>query len=194
MITLSGELVHDTRNQKENSTIGGRQRLALSYNEGLNSSLARYFKYEVDLSHYFRLWSDRRVLAVHFYGEHNDELNEGQVPFHQMAKLGGYGSWPYLSHPLRGFDFNRFYDESTVLFNIEYRYTIWEYRDLKVDTIFFWDEGQVFGEFGEFQFKDFRESYGIGFRFSIVNAMVLALELAHGDEGTNFYVKGSAPF
>ncbi|MBN1689366.1 MAG: BamA/TamA family outer membrane protein [Candidatus Omnitrophica bacterium] len=193
-LTWKLEVIHDTRNQKENSTIGGMQRFGFSFNEGLNSSLARFFRYETEVSHYFRLGADRRVLAFHFYGEHNDEVNNGQVPFHQMAKLGGYGTSPHMSHTLRGYDFNRFFDESALLFNIEYRYTIWEYRDYKLDTVFFWDEGQVFGEFSEFQLSDFRESYGIGFRLSVANVMFLALEVAHGDEGTNLYVKGSSPF
>jgi hypothetical protein len=194
LITLGLEYRRDTRNHKEDSTSGGEQRFGFSFNEGVQSSGARYFKYELEASQYVSLWSKRRVLVFHLYGEHNDELNNGYVPFHQMAKLGGYGVAPRLSHTLRGFDFNRFFDESAALFNLEYRYTIWEYRDLKVDSVIFWDEGQVFSEFSKFQFKDFRESYGLGFRLSAANNILLTVEVAHGDEGTNFYVKSQAPF
>lgn len=194
ILTVGSELVHDTRNQKENSSSGGRRRFSLTFNEGIDDSRACYMKYELEASQYFRLGSERRVFAARAYLETNDELGSGYVPFHQMAKLGGFGVDRRLSHTLRGFDFNRFFDDSAVLLNLEYRYTIWEYRDFKVDTVFFWDEGEVFGDFGNFRLKDLRESYGLGFRVSLANVVFFAFEIAHGDEGTNYYVKSHAPF
>ncbi|MCM8775172.1 MAG: outer membrane protein assembly factor [Candidatus Omnitrophica bacterium] len=194
LIDLKLELQRDTRNRSENSTKGGLAKFVWSYYEGVDNSKARYFKYEAEMSRFLRLGADRRVLAFRLYGEHNDEIGDRYVPFHQMAKLGGYGAYPRLSRTLRGFDFNRFFDESSALMNLEYRYTIWEYRDFKLDSIVFWDEGQVFGEFSDFQFKDFRESYGLGFRVSLANVVLLTAVVAHGDEGTNLYVKTGAPF
>lgn len=111
-----------------------------------------------------------------------------------MAKLGGTGAYPRLSEPLRSYDFNRFFDESLLLGNLEYRYTIWEYRDFKTDAVFFLDEGQVFKDIGSFQFKDFRESYGFGFRTSLANVMFFSIEMAHGDEGTRIYAQTRTPF
>ena len=111
-----------------------------------------------------------------------------------MAKLGGYGVFPRLSHTLRGYDNNRFFGESAALFNAEYRYRIWEYRDWKTDAVLFWDEGQVFRDLSNFQLKDFRESYGLGFRISLLEHAVICVEVAHGSEGTNFYLKSGAPF
>ena len=194
IISFGFEVEHDTRNQQENSTRGGLLRLDWTYNEGLDGSEARYFSYKAEASRYIRLGNDRRVLFLRFYGEHNDETDHHRVPFHQLARLGGFGTYPDLSHPLRGYDRDRFFDESALLFNIEYRYTVYEYRDWKLDTVLFFDLGQVFGEFSELQGNDFKESYGVGFRFSVLNHVVLALEVAHGDEGTNFYVKSSTPF
>lgn len=193
-VRIGLQLRHDSRNSSENSTRGGEERLGFHYYEGLADSEAQFFKYEVEITRFFSLGSNRRVLAFRFYGEHNDETEDHTVPFHQMAKLGGYGAYPRLSRTLRGFDFNRFFDKSALLFNLEYRYTVWEYKDWKLDSVLFWDEGQVFGEFSEFQFRDFRESYGIGGRLSVANVVLFAIELAHGDEGTNLYVKSEAPF
>lgn len=194
MISLGLDLNHDTRNMNENSTEGGQERFSFDFFEGLDDSDASFFKYAVEASRYLKLGSERRVLAFHIYGEHNDENAGHYVPFHQMAKLGGFGSYPRDSHTLRGFDFNRFFDQSAALLNVEYRYNIWQYRDFKVDTVLFWDEGQVFGEFSQFQFRDFRESYGLGFRFIAANHIIFSMELAHGDEGTHFYAKSSSPF
>ncbi len=194
LMTVGSEFTHDTRNYKENSTLGGLQRLGFSFHEGLYGSDARYIKIEAEASHYWALGSERRVGVFHFYGEHNNEAEDHYVPFHQMAKLGGYGMSPRLSHALRGYDFNRFFGENAALFNIEYRYAIWEYRELRTDAVLFWDEGQVFGNFSDFQMKDFRESYGGGFRVSIAKVVVFLIEAAHGDEGTNLYVKTGTSF
>ena len=194
IITIGGEMKHDTRNRGANSFKGGAERIGFSFNDGVAGSNARYFKYEIELARFLRLWSDRRVLALHFYGEENSDIGNGYVPFHQMAKLGEYGLPPRLSHTLRGFDFNRFFDKSAALFNAEYRYNIWEHKDFKLDTVVFIDEGQVLRKVSRFKFKDFRESYGGGFRLSVANNVIMSVEIAHGDEGTNFYVKSGSPF
>lgn len=194
LFTQEVSLVHDTRNHKGNSDRGGLHSLKISYNEGLTESDARYMKYQLELSQYFQLWSERRVLAARFYGEHNDEIGRGEVPFHQLAKLGGYGRENYFSETLRGYDPNRFFDESAVLFNLEYRYNIWHYREFKLDTIMFWDQGQVFSEFSDFKLDNLRYSYGGGFRVSIAELTVLTLEAAHSGEGTNLYVRTETPF
>ncbi len=194
IITIGGEMKHDTRNRGTSSFKGGQQRIAFSYNNGVAGSDARYLKYEAEITHFFRMWSDRRVVAIHLYAEENNEIDHRFVPFHQMAKLGGYGLHPRISETLRGFDFNRFFDKSAVVGNLEYRYTIWEHKDFKLDTVIFVDEGQVLEKVSRMKFKDFRESYGGGVRFSVANNVILAAEIAHGDEGTNVYVKSGAPF
>ena len=131
---------------------------------------------------------------MRFYGEHNDRLRNRSVPFHQLARLGGYGKYPDRSATFRAYDKNRFFGESLALLNLEYRYTVYEYRDWKVDTVYFWDEGQVFRDISDFQWQDFEASYGGGFRISVLNHVVLSLEVAHGDEGTHFYAKTGSPF
>ncbi len=194
LITLAWEIKRDTRDSNENSIRGGLQRVGFSFNEGLGNSEAKYFKYDLESSRYFRLGSDRRVLALRFYGEYNSQTENHTVPFHQMAKLGGYGAYPRLSETLRGYGFNRFFDNCAALLNIEYRYTVWQYRDIKMDAVLFWDQGEVFEKLSMFRFKDLRESYGLGARVSIANRVFFSTELAHSDEGTELYVKSGTPF
>lgn len=194
LLTQELGITHDTRNHKGNSDRGGLRNFTLSYNEGLGQSNASYLKYQTELSQYFRLYSDRRVLAVRFFGEHNDELGRGEVPFHQLAKLGGYGRQNFFSNTLRGYDDNRFTDASATVFNIEYRYNIWHYRDFKLDAVAFWDEGQVFDRLGSFKLDNFRYSLGGGFRVSIAELTVLTLEAARAGEGTNVYIRTETPF
>ncbi len=190
------KMAYDTRDLKDNSTKGQLSRFLVSYNEGLYSSNARYFHYEVEHERFISLGSKRRVLVARFYGEHNNEAEGHSVPFHQMMRLGGYGinMGSGTSQTLRGYDTNRFYGESGALVNLEYRYTVYEYRDWKIDSVLFAEEGQVFNDFSRFKFSDFRDSYGGGFRIGLSNIVLLSLEVGHGDEGTHFYVKSRSPF
>ncbi len=194
MLTYKAGLSYDTRNHKGNSDRGGLRSFMLSYNQGLEDSNANYMKYQLELSQYMKVFSDRRVFAVRFYGEHNDTLNQGEIPFYQLARLGGYGRQNYNSETLRAYGENRFFGDSAALVNLEYRYNIWHYRDFKLDTVLFWDEGQVFSQISRFKLRDFRESYGGGFRVSIADLAILSVELAHGDEGTHLYVRTETPF
>lgn len=150
--------------------------------------------YRADIAQYFKVGSPRRIFAIRGLAEHHDEINGGNVPFYNMSKLGGYGTLPEQSHTLRSYHVNRFFGESLLLFNIEYRYAIWEYRELQLDAVPFFDIGQTFGEWSDFQFKDFRESYGLEFRVYAARNNLINISIAHGDEGTNFFVRSKKAF
>jgi hypothetical protein len=156
--------------------------------------MARYFKYQLDMAKYLRLWSSRRVLVARLFAEHNDEVDHGNIPFYNMAKLGGAGTNVRDSETMRGYVYNRFFGESSLLLNMEYRYTVMEYKEFKLKTVFFNDLGQVFNEIHEFKFDDFRESYGVGFYLSYAKNTVLNLSVAHSNDGTEFYVKNKLAF
>ena len=61
-------------------------------------------------------------------------------------------------------------------------------------VVVYWIILKIFQEFKNFKLNRLRESYGGGFRVSAADHILLSLEIAHGDEGTNVYVKSSAPF
>ncbi len=194
LISYRIELTHDTRNRDESSTKGGMQKASFGYVDGVNDSDAGFFKYQIELKHYFRLWSDRRVFAIHFYGEELKNTAGNGIPFHQMPRLGGFGEYPRLSYTLRGYDFNRFTDQGAALFNFEYRYTIWEHKEFKLDTVVFVDSGQVFSGLRDFKFSAWKESFGLGTRLSMAGNVMFAVEIARSNEGTEFYAKSSSPF
>jgi len=195
LLGLGPEVTWDTRDAKENSIRGGLHRAAVNFNKGFdNSNGAMYMKYDAEISRYIRLWSDRRTLVLHAYGETNSEIPGYYIPFHQMPRLGGMGEYPRMCHTLRSYEFNRFTDASAFTYNMEYRYNIWKYREFKVDSTVFWDTGEVFRKISEFQLGDIRNSYGMGFRTSLANVSVLTVQLALGEEGAQFYVHSKTPF
>ncbi len=194
LLTYQLDAERDTRNQGSLSTQGSLAQLLWSYNEGVGDSDAGFYRYAFEGAKYLPLGSKRRILAGHVLAEHNNAASGHNIPFHQMARLGGFGPFNYLTQPLRGYENNRFTDSSLLLFNLEYRYNIWEYRDCKTDAVIFTDVGQVFDRIHDVGFDNFKVSYGTGLRTSVANFVVLSLEVAHGDEGTAFYAKSSTPF
>jgi len=176
-------------------TVPGKARFGADYVEGVGDSNARYLKLFTELVGNVNLGSERREFAARFYGEQNTPFGEdGKVPFHQMAKLGGFSPFYSQSQTLRSYHNNRFTAESAALLNLEYRYRIYEYREWTLAHVLFLDEGQTFRNFGSFQLKDFRESYGTGLRLKYLHHTILNLEVAHGDEGTAFHIRNSQSF
>lgn len=193
LLTLGTEFHWEPVSSEKLGATPGSARIGVDFNEGLDDN-ARYFKFLLDLKKNFELGSDRRILGLHFYGEHNNELPGHDVPFHQMARLGGFGNYPSRSHTLRSYDNDRFYDNHAALLNIEYRYRIYEYREWSLSQVVFLDEGQVFKRMGKFKFNDFRESYGLGLRLYYLQRVFFDVSVAHGDEGTVFHFKNRQPF
>ena len=187
-------LDRDTRDSKEDATKGSYQKLLIKFTEGVASSPARYFTYQLDTAKYFQLASPRRILAARLFGEFNQRVNGGNVPFYEMAKLGGSGMFPRQSQTSRAFVYNRFFGESAILLNLEYRYTVWQYKEFKMKTVVFFDEGQVSKDFATFRLNGFRESYGTGLHLSYSQLVLLSFNVAHGREGTQFYLENKLAF
>ncbi len=196
ILSFGTEAKYDTRDQKENSMRGGLHRAAFSYNAGTKWSAhdAGYFKYEAEVSRYIRLGSDKRVLAARLFGELNSQASGHYVLFHQMARLGGPGAYPYIGQMMRGYERDRFMDKGALLANLEYRYNVWKYREFRLDTDLFVDEGEVFDKIGDFKFNNLRTSYGFGFRLSFAKAMIINCQLGFSEEGMNVYVESTTPF
>ena len=79
--------------------------------------------------------------------------------------LARYGLYPRGTIDMR---YGR-YLRALLLANLEYRWTVYNYRDWRMDAVVFWDEGQVFGEWSELQWDDFRSSVGFGVRISLAD-------------------------
>lgn len=194
IITIGSEISWNGVRDNRNLDTPPLFRFSLDYNEGLEDSRARYLKFTTELAKSFTLGSPTRIFAARFFGEHNNAFNGGETPFHQMPRLGGFGGYPLNSETLRGFVRGRFTDETAALFNLEYRYRIYEFRNWTLTHALFLDEGQTFEKFSTFQLKDFRESYGTGFRLGYLQRVIFDFEVAHADEGTAFYLKNRQPF
>ncbi|MFH1830532.1 MAG: BamA/TamA family outer membrane protein [Pseudomonadota bacterium] len=176
-------LKHDTRDAEGRPEKGGVRELAFTRFQGLGVNGLDYNQYDLDVAQYLKLWLPRHVLALRTKWEYRQPTSGGNVPFFRLSRLDVYT-------PLRGFDFGRFMDRGLYVFNIEYRFPVWDY----LDGEFFFDTGRVFHTLSDISFKHLKYSGGAGLRLCTKNFFLARIQVAYGGEGVNFLFKTSQAF
>ncbi|MEW6440608.1 MAG: BamA/TamA family outer membrane protein [bacterium] len=144
----------------------------------------RFFRYSMELQRYQQLFAFLRTLVVRALVIRTEPLHRGDgVPFYWQPALDE-------DTGLRGYTRGRFRDRGAVLFNLEYRYPVW---DTWEGTVFL-DEGQVFHQYGDIRWEAFRWSAGVGAQFSTRSRFLLRTQLAVSDEGVVGLIKLSQAF
>jgi len=193
IITVGTYVAHDTRDYPDDPSKGGLESFRFSFNRDTRHD-DNYFKYSLELSHYLRLWSDRRILAARFTAQHIQDIDNSSIPFFDMARMGGYGTQPDGSETNRGYQYNRYFDKSSAVLNLEYRYNVWQYGSFAGDWVFFTDIGKVYGDLHEFGLGGLRVSYGTGLNLKAHRRVFFTIQLAKSGQGTELYVKTKSPF
>jgi len=176
------EFVRDTRDSDVVPEHGGYQKAFYSRYQGLNTTKYDYCEVGVDVAQFFRLLLDRHVLVTRVAMKYQPQSGDG-IPFYRMLKLD-------MNTPLRGFDYGRFADRGLAIFNAEYRFPVWQYMDGQL----FFDTGRTFHSLGDFSFKHFKYSGGVGIRIRTDQFLLMRLQFAYGGEGPKFLVKTSKAF
>ncbi len=121
---------------------GASEKLASSFN---------YTRIAFDLSTYYSL-SKKDIMAFNFYTMYSPN----ELPFFQMAMLGG-------TKKMRGFYEGRYRDNNAVVLQAEYRrHLFWILGATAFGSI-----GQVAAKYDQFQFDNWRYTYGAGLRLMI---------------------------
>ncbi|BCS33663.1 hypothetical protein TBR22_A28900 [Luteitalea sp. TBR-22] len=165
----------DTGNPRQ----GGLYLLQLRRFDDQDGGAFSFTDTRIDLQQFIPFWNLSRVLALRVLAQHADGLGQAQVPFYLMPTLGG-------ARGLRGYERQRFRDRSLILVSAEYRYEINPFLMAAV----FYDAGQVAPDWSNFRLRDFRDNYGVGFRFGYSNAVALRADLAFGGESTARLIVG----
>lgn len=182
LIGLTSQWTHDNRDHKTDPKKGGYQKLEFSYFNDTDGSDLQYLTMAGSAAHFFPIFSDRRVLALRLSTEKNQELGGEQIPFYNMARLGG-SSIRHGSELLRSYVYNRYFDEGLITANVEYRYSIYEYGNFAGDAFALFDVGEVFEEIHDFGFDELNLSYGGGLNLKYRRRTILSFVLARGSEG-----------
>lgn len=168
------QIAHDTRDFREEPQSGGIRRLAFRRFQCLNDNGFNYNQYEADVRQYLRLLKTRQILVLNMGWIFKQPTGGGVVPFFKLAGLDS-------SAPLRGFPRGRWRDKNSAIFNIEYRFPLW---DMLGGEIFF-DTGRVFNSISNFSFNGFKYSLGGGTNLRIPEIALFRFEMAYGGEGLN---------
>lgn len=140
---------------------------------GVIGSNYEFNRVRVDARKFFLLKRDV-VLAGQFYSD----INWGEVPFFQQARLGG-------TKQLRGYLDGRFIDNSSITPQVEARFNIWK----RFGGVAFAGTGTVFEDFSQLADSRWRYNYGAGLRFTLEQEKQIKIRLDYAltPEGANFY-------
>ena len=114
-----------------------------------------------------------------------------QVPFFEQSSLGGQNN-------LRGFGVDRFIDKHLVSLSVEERIHLARTKVAGVIADFeiapFLDTGQVFNNFKDVNFNDYRMTPGIGFRGIVKPNVVGRVDYGYSREGGAIFAGLDFPY
>ena len=182
-LEIGPEFKYDSRDSPFRPSTGVLFEGTFSYTEQVNGKEFRYIGYTGEVQWYIPVFRENRVLLLRGYLAKLDSLNDRAIPFYEFNFLD-------LNHGLRGYERGRFSDEGALLFNLEWRYPVWE----QIEGSFFIDEGQVFNDFRDLNIRTFRTSIGAGFRFVSKQNFTFRVHLAGSEDGLQLVLKGDLEF
>ena len=180
---------YDTRNNLVTPTDG----MAITAYGELNQNLRNgdhpvYSRYEFEVKKMFPSESKRAILVV------RADLQAtigSQVPFFEQSSLGGQNN-------LRGFGVDRFIDKHLIAVSVEERIHLARTKIAGVTADFeiapFLDTGQVFGNYKDVSFKDYRITPGMGFRGIVRPNVVGRIDYGYSREGGAIFAGLDFPY
>lgn len=145
----------------------------LNYSRIVGSDF-NFSRFSLDVSAYYTLpW--RHIVAGNFWSV----FNFGDVPFTEMAQLGG-------AKKMRGFYQGRFRDKKLGLLQAEYRGPLfWRFAGVA-----FANWGMVAKDFDDFALRHSRFSYGAGLRFLMLKKeqVHIRIDYSQGIDGGAWYI------
>jgi len=180
---------YDTRNNLISPTDGMAVTAYAEVNQNLhNGDHPVYSRYAMEVKKLFPSESKRAILVVRA----DLQATIGtQVPFFEQSSLGGQNN-------LRGFGVDRFIDKHLVALSVEERIHIVRTKVAGVTADFeiapFLDSGQVFNDYKDVSFKNYRMTPGIGFRGVVKPNVVGRVDYGYSKEGGAIFAGLDFPY
>ncbi len=180
---------YDTRNNLVSPTDGMAVTAYAEVNQNIrNGAHPIYSRYELEVKKLFPSESKRAILIVRA----NLQATIGtQVPFFEQSSLGGQNN-------LRGFGVDRFIDKHLLAFSIEQRIHLVRTRIAGTTADFeiapFLDTGQVFNDYKDVTFTNYRMTPGIGFRGIVRPNVVGRVDYGYSREGGAIFAGLDFPY
>ena len=169
---------YDTRNNLITPTDGMAINAYAELNQNVrNGDHPIYSRYELEVKKLFASESKRAILVVR--ADLQATIGD-QVPFFEQSSLGGQNN-------LRGYGVDRYIDKHLIAASIEERIHIARAKIAGVAADFefapFLDTGQVFNDYKDVSFKEYRMTPGLGFRGIIRPNVVGRIDYGFSKEG-----------
>jgi outer membrane protein assembly factor BamA len=169
---------YDTRNNLVSPTDGMAVTAYAEVNQNIrNGDHPIYSRYEIEIKKLLPSESKRAILIMR--ADLQATIGD-QVPFFEQSSLGGQNN-------LRGYGVDRFIDKNLVALSIEERIHIVRTKIMGVTADFeiapFLDTGQVFKDYTDVKFNDYRMTPGIGFRAVVRPNVVGRVDYGYSHEG-----------
>jgi hypothetical protein len=204
-------LQHENTDYDLNPSRGYQFQVNYSKDFGSGDSLQSWDFLEAKYNHYFNMptfsWTQQNVLALsvwtgysfswdndNTYG--NTDIDAHRPPPWEGARLGGF-------YRMRGYENNRFSDKAAFYATAEYR-AVLEYNPFRTNRFIpvaidwfqvvpFVEVGRVNDTYNFDLLSDMKYDVGISLR-AMAAEIPVRLDVAYGDEGTNFWVMVYQPF
>ena len=180
---------YDTRNSLVSPTDGMAVTAYAEVNQNIrNGDHPIYSRYELEMKKLFPSESKRAILIVRA----NLQATIGtQVPFFEQSSLGGQNN-------LRGFGVDRFIDKHLLAFSIEQRIHLVRTKIAGTTADFeiapFLDTGQVFNDYKDVTFNNYRMTPGVGFRGIVRPNVVGRVDYGYSREGGAIFAGLDFPY
>lgn len=164
---------YDTRDNVYSPTQGFFVQGTVHTNSKYTFSEYDFDRYRLDFRYYYPLGKTQTIASQVFI----DNI-KGNPPFSQLAFFGG-------SKKVRGYEQERFRDNSMVMGQLEYRINIWK----RIGAVAFYDYAMVSNKIKTLSTKYAHDSFGIGLRFmtDVDKKVNIRLDYAFTPLGNNFY-------
>jgi hypothetical protein len=165
ILLQQGGLYHSFRNI---SYPEGGGLAEVSFDLARGSDDVSFGRLGAELQRYQTLFWKERVLAARVRLDKVFPSDDGFAPYDDLPTLGG-------GNRLRGYKRGTYRGEGALLLALEYRWPVWD----TWNAALFWEEGQVFDDFGDLETDAFGSSVGAGLTMRTDTAFLLGLRLAH---------------
>lgn len=133
---------------------------------------------DLEAQQYIPFFNERRTIALRGRVQAADPLSGNRVPFYLQPTLGG-------DDDLRGFRPFRFYDNTSLVINAEYRWQIFYGMEMAV----FADAGRVFDRWQQINLRRLEKDFGLGWRFNMSDAVFMRIDAGFSHEGFGVWLK-----
>lgn len=174
-----GFVQYDWRDRSLYPSRGGKY--SAQYVRYLDKTYSAYsfLRLDLDAAQYIPLFNRTRVIGLHASSSLTTAGNGQAVPFYLQPTLGG-------ANTLRGYRFNRFYGDNSIMVNGEYRW----FCSPTLDMTVFADAGKVFQRWEQWNFHNLESNVGFGLRFKgRAGTPALSLDTAFSHEGFQIWFR-----